>query len=183
VSARAATAGGVQLRDTLLAGAAAAALLFALATVAPHAGRVAAHTAAAGVLAALAVHDVRTRRVPNVVVYPALLAGVLVPGAFGTATLATALAGGAAAGGALLALALLGRGAMGMGDVKTMAFCGLLLGPGPALAALALASVAAAAAAAVLLATRRAQRRGTLPLVPWLAGATLVLLLASGGVA
>ena len=82
---------------------------------------------------ALALIDLDTKRLPNVIVVPSLLAGVVLLGA---AALVrgdlTALAGAAIGGAGLFllyfVLALVSRGGMGMGDVKLAAVLGLYLG-------------------------------------------------------
>ena len=125
----------------------------------------------------LAALDLRERRVPNAIVYPALLFELSGAALLGPERALLAVAGGLLAFVVMLALALASRGAMGMGDVKVAALCGVLLGPGNALRALAFGSLLAAAVALALLATRRASLRDSLPLVPFLALSTLAIVI------
>jgi prepilin signal peptidase PulO-like enzyme (type II secretory pathway) len=84
---------------------------------------------------------------------------------------------GAAAGFGLLILPAL-KGAMGMGDVKLLAAAGAFLGPAGALFALAAASILGSLVCAALLASKKANRRTTIPFGPFLAaGAAIHLVL------
>src|SRR5574341_698982 len=82
----------------------------------------------AAALAAIgAVWDVASGRIPNLVSYGGILAGIALRGAlFGWRGLATALAGGAIGGGLFFLLYVI-RG-MGAGDVKLMAAVGCFVG-------------------------------------------------------
>lgn len=82
----------------------------------------------AAMLVACAVTDVRERRIPNAVTYPALVAGLalallIAPERLAWAVLAVGIAAAAFA-------PLVRVGAMGMGDLKLMAAVGALQGPG-----------------------------------------------------
>lgn len=87
----------------------------------------------AAISLALALIDLDTQRLPNVIVLPAYAVGALL---FGSAALLsadgmpllTAGLGSLVMGGAYLALALVRPGAMGMGDVKLAGALGLFLG-------------------------------------------------------
>ncbi|TFW27707.1 A24 family peptidase [Duganella callida] len=93
------------------------------------------------VLLALAVwNDLRTRRIPNAIVFGGALLGLLLnaalpagdslfSGAIGGIGLLSALAGLAV--GLLLLLPMYAMRAMGAGDVKLMAMIGAFTGPGP----------------------------------------------------
>ncbi len=171
----------VRVREALAAAALVGVGLGVLAEIDAGAGRTSWYAVALVALAVMAGSDLRTRRVPNTLVYPALLLAAVVPAAFGVRELVVALEGGAIGFGVMLALALIGRGAMGMADVKVMTFCGLLLGPGVAVTALVLAFTVGAVVALLLVVVRAARRDDSLPLVPFLAGAAAPLLLAVGG--
>lgn len=82
---------------------------------------------------ALALIDLDTRRLPNVIVLPAYLVGLALLGVAALLTgswaaLATAGIGAVATGGLYLILALVRPGAMGMGDVKLAGVVGFFLG-------------------------------------------------------
>ena len=80
--------------------------------------------------AAGAVHDLKTRRIPNMLTGSALLCGLGLHLALGgVAGLGLAALAGLLAGGALLIFYL--AGGMGAGDVKLMAAVGCLAGPLP----------------------------------------------------
>ncbi|MCW5862101.1 MAG: prepilin peptidase [Anaerolineae bacterium] len=130
----------------------------------------------AAVLLLLAVVDWEQRRLPNVVVLPALAAAV--------ALSADPLAAGLAAAAAFvvfLALYGLGRrfygpGALGMGDVKLAALVAAVVGPAAA-AALLGGMLLAGGAAAVGLLSGRVGRGAALPYGSFLAVAGVVVLL------
>jgi leader peptidase (prepilin peptidase)/N-methyltransferase len=138
--------------------------------------------AAAGVW--LAVVDLRTRRLPDRVVLPALGAGVLLLAVAALAGHDLPALGRAAAGAALafaghLVLALVAPAGLGMGDVKLAAVLGLhlaWLGWAALVDGVLAGFVVQAVLAAVLLATRRVALRGYVPFGPaMLAGAALVI--------
>lgn len=139
--------------------------------------------AAAPLLAALlllAAVDLGYRVVPNELVFPAALLGVVV--AFDTTPQAAALTGLAAAGVFLLLLLLgerlVGRGALGMGDVKLTIAIGTMLGPPLAPTALLFGVLLAGGVAVGLLLAGRG-RQTTLPYGCCLAlAAAAVLVLA-----
>ena len=125
---------------------------------------------------ALALIDLDTKRLPNVIVVPALLSGVVLLGA---AALVrgdlTALAGAALGGAGLFALylvlALVSRGGMGMGDVKLAAVLGLylgFLGWGNLLVGAFAAFVFGGVFGLLLLLVRRAGRKSAIPFGPWM---------------
>lgn len=122
-----------------------------------------------GVYVTLAAIDFFTRRVPNVVVYPAiafaLAATVIVEPGLAVDT----FAGGAAALVVMYALAVIGRGSMGMGDVKAACFGGCVLGAQGGVIALFLGFAIGAVVALPLLLLRIRGRKDSLPLTPFLA--------------
>lgn len=126
------------------------------------------------VLALLAVGDVRTRRAPNRVVYPALAVAVAASLLLGQAGAIEALLGAGAAFLVMLVVALLGRGAMGYGDVKVGTLCGLAVGLHGVVPLLVITALSSAAVAGVLLALRIRKRTDSLPFVPFLGGATVM---------
>ncbi|RZU31477.1 prepilin peptidase [Blastococcus saxobsidens] len=188
LATRDATARSTPLRDALV-GALTAGLLCAAALlggVRPLTAGLAWVAAAAVVLGAV---DLTAHRLPDRVLLPAaaaftaaLLADAAVLGTWG------ALARGALAGGLLYlvaaAAAAVSPAALGYGDVKLLALLGLVLGWfgwGVLIAGLFLGLLLGTVVSVVLVATRRASWRSTVPLgPPLLAGA--VLALAVGGV-
>ena len=137
-------------------------------------------------LAGLAVVDLHTRRLPNVLTGPALLGGLLLVIGVGVvegdvSTTVTALAAGGLLFAVLLVLNLIRPSGMGMGDVKVAGLSGLfvgLLGLGPALLAVVLAAVLAWLVGLGLIVGRRITRRTPVPFGPWLAVGALVAVLA-----
>jgi leader peptidase (prepilin peptidase)/N-methyltransferase len=132
----------------------------------------------------LAVVDLRTRRLPDRVVLPALGGGALLLAVAAAvhgdpAALGRAVAGAAVLFAAYLVLALLAPAGLGMGDVKLAALLGLYLAQlgWAALVDGALAGfVVQAVLALLLLATRRVALRGYVPFGPaMLAGAALAV--------
>jgi leader peptidase (prepilin peptidase)/N-methyltransferase len=150
------------------------------ALVSPEFARLGWLAAAAVVLVLLASNDLSERRVPNALVYPAIPGALVAASAFGAA--GPAAIGGAVGFVAFYLFALLSRGALGMGDVKLAAYVGVLLGVGALTVALAAGMLAASGLALALLTLRRASRKDTLPLAPFLVLPALLILAAGGGV-
>lgn len=78
--------------------------------------------------AVAAIVDIRLRRLPNVIVLPALLASLSI--AVYEGHLAVALAGAVLAAGVGLAIRIAARGGFGLGDVKLLAYGGSIVGIG-----------------------------------------------------
>ena len=125
---------------------------------------------------ALALIDLDTKRLPNVIVIPSLLAGVVLLGAAALirgdlTALAGALLGGAGLFVLYLVLALVSRGGMGMGDVKLAAVLGLylgFLGWGNLLVGAFAAFIFGGLFGLLLLVVRRAGRKSGIPFGPWM---------------
>lgn len=160
-------------------------LLFAgtAAAVGPHA-ELPAFLYLAGVSVALAMIDIDTRRLPNVIVLPSyLVAG----GALGLAAavqgdgtrLVRALLGGAAMFAFYFLLAFVYPAGMGFGDVKLSGVLGLYLGWlgwGPLAVGAFAAFLLGGVLGALLMAVGRAGRKTAIPFGPWmLAGAFVAL--------
>ncbi len=126
-------------------------------------------------LIVLAVIDLEHRLLPNVIVGPAALAGLVLsiladPAGWWTYPLfALAVAG------ALLVLALAIPGGMGMGDVKMGGMLGAFLGPYAALAVF-LGALCGAIAGGVLMVAGKVQRRDALPFGVFMAVGGIVAL-------
>lgn len=125
---------------------------------------------------ALALIDLDTHRLPNVIVLPALLSGIVLLGAAALVrgdltALAGALLGGAGLFALYLVLALISRGGMGMGDVKLASVLGLylgFLGWGSLLVGAFAAFVFGGVFGLALMLIRRAGRKTAIPFGPWM---------------
>lgn len=132
----------------------------------------------AAILILLAVIDLEQRRLPDVIVLPALAVALVVrPGG----DLGTTVAGAGAALALFLLLYALGRrlygpGALGMGDVKLAALIGAVVGLERLALALPLGIFLAGAAALVLLLSGRATRGDSLPYGHFMALAAVVVM-------
>jgi leader peptidase (prepilin peptidase)/N-methyltransferase len=125
---------------------------------------------------ALALIDLDTRRLPNVIVLPALVTGILLLGAAAVirgdlAALAGAAIGGAALFVFYLLLAVIKPGGMGLGDVKLSAVLGLylgFLGWGNLLVGAFAAFLFGGVFGIALMIGRRAGRTTAIPFGPWM---------------
>lgn len=133
------------------------------------------------VLVALALVDVRVRRLPNPLLLALLGWGLVQALWLGRPSLPMAGLGLLAGGGLFFLVALTRRSAMGAGDVKLAAVLGAVLGYPLILPALLTAIVAAGIVALVLIATRRAGPKDYMAYGPYLAlGAWIVWTWAAG---
>jgi prepilin signal peptidase PulO-like enzyme (type II secretory pathway) len=129
-------------------------------------------------LIAIAVYDVRRRRIPNAAVYPAIAAALLVALIRPDGTWWSFVVAGLAAGGFFIALSAVSRGAMGGGDVKLALLIGLAAGWPGVLVAVFVAFAVGAGVGVLLIALGRLGRRDSLPFAPALAvGAATAALL------
>ena len=120
--------------------------------------------------------DLRTRRIPNVLVLLGLTIALVA--AWLQGSLGAALLGCVASGAAGLVLAIAARGAFGGGDVKLLAYAGAVVGISDVPALFFWTSLAGGAIALAVLAVRRS-RRATIPYGPAIAaGCSLTYLLA-----
>ncbi len=133
---------------------------------------------------ALAAIDLDVRRLPNAIVLPAYVVGVVLLGSAALVRGDLAAAGWAAAGAGIsfafyLTLALIKSGGMGMGDVKLAGVLGLFLGfLGPAVLCVGLfaAFLLGGVFGVVIMLTRSGSRRTAIPFGPWmLAGAWIAV--------
>ena len=125
-----------------------------------------------GLLLFLAVHDIRTLRAPNRMVYPSLALMAAASMTLGMGDAREALLGGAASFGAMFIIALVGRGAMGYGDVKVATMCGIAVGLRGVLPMLLVTFLAGGVLAGVLLALRLRNRKDVVAFTPFMVGAT-----------
>lgn len=141
---------------------------------------------------ALALIDLDTKRLPNVIVLPSLAAGILLLGAAALVRGDLQALAGAAIGGAglfvlyfVLAFVSGGRG-MGMGDVKLSAVIGLylgFLGFGSLLVGAFAAFVFGGLFGLALMIVRRAGRKTQIPFGPWMILGAWVGVFAGGSLA
>jgi len=131
----------------------------------------------AGCLLAISYTDVRERRVPNIIVYPAI--GLALGAALAHPDWWRYLLGGAAAALLLtIPVFIYGPERAGMGDIKLGFFVGSILGFSLYLYwALFVAFAAAALVGGIGILLRRLHRKSTLPFGAFLAMGTLVILL------
>ncbi|HET7478099.1 MAG TPA: prepilin peptidase [Rubrobacteraceae bacterium] len=129
------------------------------------------------VLVALAGIDLEHRLLPNVIVGPAALAGLLLSTLAAPAMWWVYLVSAVAVAGGLLGLALVYPGGMGMGDVKMGGMLGAFLGPYAALAVF-IGALVGALVGGVLISTGKMRRRTAMPFGVFLALGGVVALLA-----
>jgi leader peptidase (prepilin peptidase)/N-methyltransferase len=126
-------------------------------------------------LVVIAAEDLRTRRIPNAITGPAVLAIVLLRIAFASSVLPITLIAGIATFSGFLVLAVAARGGFGMGDVKLAGLLGVLLGASvvPAL----LIGTLAGAVASIVVLIRSRSRATAFAYGPYLClGAAVVIL-------
>lgn len=123
----------------------------------------------AAILVVVSFIDLDTKRIPNVITYPAavfFLAISSLPGGMG---LQSSILGLAIGGGVLLLVVLLSKGGMGMGDAKLTAVIGAAFGWPIALYSIFLGSLLGSVIGLILLALRRIERKQPIPFGPFLA--------------
>jgi len=139
-------------------------------------------------IVALSEIDLKVRRLPREISYPAAITGVVL---LATDALMRdradrvlmVLAGATAFTVAMVVLFVIGRGSLGEGDVRIAPLLGSFLGywsPGLVLPALLVASLVAAVVGLVLAVVKRTGRSTTLPFGPFLALGTVVALVSQG---
>lgn len=126
-------------------------------------------------LVALAGIDLEHRLLPNVIVGPAAVAGLVLSGVSDPARWWVYLVSVVAVAGGLFALALAYPGGMGMGDVKMGGMLGAFLGPYAALAVF-VGALAGALVGGLLMAAGKIRRRSALPFGVFLAFGGVVVL-------
>jgi leader peptidase (prepilin peptidase)/N-methyltransferase len=131
----------------------------------------------AAVLVAVAAIDLEHRIVPNRIVIPAAVFGLVAAALVDRGQLPELLIAGAAAFTALLVAALAYPGGMGMGDVKLAGIMGLYLGAAVAPALLAAFSAGAGVGLVILAREGASARKRAVPFAPFLALGGLVGLL------
>ena len=122
-----------------------------------------------------AILDIKTKRIPNILVIAMLAAWVLVitPRLFfdtdaAVAQTMTSLLGFAMGGGMFLFVYLISRGGLGGGDVKFMAGVGLYLGFNGTITTMLFGTVLAALTGLILIMMKKISRKDKIPLAPFL---------------
>lgn len=129
-------------------------------------------------LAGIAVHDARSRRIPNVAVYPAIAVAALFAFLQPAGPWWSYWLAGLGAGAFFVLLGIVSRGGIGFGDAKLATLIGLMAGwPGVVIAFLVAFPVGAVLALA-LIAAGRIGRRDPIPFGPALVVGALVGTLA-----
>lgn len=129
-------------------------------------------------LAAIAVFDIRHRRVPNIAIYPAIGVALFLAFLRPDGPWFGFVAAGVGAGLLFVLLGLVSGGGIGMGDAKLATFIGLVAGwPGVLVATLVAFAVGAVAGLA-LVATGRVGRRDPIPFAPALTVGAMVAAVA-----
>lgn len=137
----------------------------------------------AAFLMAIALYDVRRRRIPNVAVYPAIGVATAVALIRPDGTWWSFLLAGLSAAGFFIALSTISQGAMGGGDVKLAALIGLVAGWPGVLVAVFVAFAVGAVAGLLLIGLGRLGRREPLPFAPAMAVGAATAALAGPQVA
>lgn len=128
-------------------------------------------------LVSLAVIDIETRRVPNVLTAPCAAAALVLRAVFERSHLVETLIAGAAALAVFAVLAMVLHGGMGIGDVKLAGMLGAVLGQA-VLPGLVVGILAGGLVTAFLLALRRVRWTSTIAYGPFLALGGAVAILA-----
>jgi leader peptidase (prepilin peptidase)/N-methyltransferase len=136
----------------------------------------------ASALVAVSAIDMQCRRIPNVITYPGVIAGIVLSALPGGIGLRSSLLGAAVGGGLLLLVVVASRGGMGLGDSKLMAMVGAFLGWQTAVYSIFLGSVAGSVIGLSLMALKIIKRREPIPFGPFLAlGAVLGYIVLESG--
>lgn len=132
------------------------------------------------------VIDLERGLIPNRIVYPTMIAALLVsvflPGLAVVPGIKYAAIGGGIGFGLALLVAVLSRGGMGFGDVKMAALMGLVIGYPMIFFTLILSAIIGGVVALILLITKKKKRREGIPFGPILSIATIVTLLWGGSI-
>lgn len=122
----------------------------------------------------MAVMDIATLKVPNVLVYPSIAFALASTALIDLDAVVSALAGGGIVLVIMTVLAIVQRGAMGMGDVKIACFGGCILGVKGGVFSLLFGFVGAGVIALPVLLLRLRDRRDVMPLAPFIAIGILI---------
>jgi prepilin signal peptidase PulO-like enzyme (type II secretory pathway) len=137
----------------------------------------------AAFLTAIAVYDVRRRRIPNVAVYPAISVALVVAFIRPDGPWWSFVLAGVSAAAFFIALSAISQGAMGGGDIKLAALIGLVAGWPGVLVAVFVAFAVGATVGVLLIRLGRLGRRDPMPFAPALAVGAATAALAGRQVA
>jgi len=145
----------------------------------------------AATMVTLTVTDLQTKLIPNRILAPATISGVLLLVAGGLVSREFGAIGHAAIGGlayflALFLLAMIGRGALGFGDVKMSFIIGVFTGYlslGSVIIAGVGAFIIAGIVAVLLLVTRRSGRKDSIPFGPFMTTAAIMAIVYGPAIA
>jgi prepilin signal peptidase PulO-like enzyme (type II secretory pathway) len=121
--------------------------------------------------------DLEHQKIPNILIYPAIGAGLLLIPLMHLATPWMYLAGGLLGFGVLFLIAVISPGSMGMGDVKLMLFLGIIIGYPEIIITIFMAFVSGGLIAGILLALKKIDRKDTVAFGPYLALAGIITIL------
>lgn len=133
-----------------------------------------------GLLIVLAWIDIKTGKVPLILLLPGSAAGFICFLTAGTFSWKS-LMGGLAIGGVILLVAVVTRESIGIGDGLVFIMTGLFLGAGRNLALLVLASGLAAAVSVLLMLFGKITKKQRIPFVPFILLADAVLMWMTAG--
>jgi prepilin signal peptidase PulO-like enzyme (type II secretory pathway) len=119
----------------------------------------------------LAIIDLRTKIIPNIIIYPSIILALVIS-SFTTKGLLNSTIGGVVGFTIVLVPALVSNGGIGFGDVKLAGLIGIVTGFGEVLIAIALAFILGGLIAIILMATNT--KRHDIPMGPYLSIGAIV---------
>jgi len=128
------------------------------------------------ILLVIALIDWEFFRIPDQLLWIAIIVGLLSTFILKSPDLRSGLSGFLIGGVLMLLIYILGRGGMGFGDVKLSAVLGFYLGAAGAVLAVFLASLLAAVVGIVLILSGRKTRRDAIPFAPFISAAGVIVL-------
>ncbi|MGE5582323.1 MAG: prepilin peptidase [Bacillota bacterium] len=133
-------------------------------------------------LMVIAFIDFKEKRIPNLLIYPGLIVGVLWAVFNGKEELLSSVSGAVLGGAILFPIAYFFPQGMGMGDVKLLALIGAFMGIKLLVPVLFAGSALGAILGLILILSKVITRKTPIPFGPFLAaGAIIILLFQSGG--
>jgi len=121
--------------------------------------------------------DLENQKILNILIFPAILIGLIMIPVLHASNFWMMLLGGLAGFGVLFLIALIAPGAMGMGDVKLTLFLGFIIGFPEIIITLFLAFVSGGLVSGILLAQKKIGKKDSIAFGPFLAFAGVITLL------